>query len=141
MIEVFCIDQTESQSVKQKYFNVKKFIYFLIVFNTFEYMNILTKTIIIYIFFNSFNTFEYMNILTKNDYNFYIDTRTLEDFNGEKYKKPEELTENLMSNKDLYTTLLAFHSSLYSMNKTYEVKMSMFKIELFLERINEYKGY
>lgn len=82
-----------------------------------------------------------MNILTKNDYNFYIDTRTLEDFNGEKYKKPEELTENLMSNKDLYTTLLAFHSSLYSMNKTYEVKLSMFKIELFLERINEYKGY
>lgn len=82
-----------------------------------------------------------MNILTKNDYNFYIDTRTLEDFNGEKYRKPEELTENLMSNKDLYTTLLAFHSSLHSMNKTYEVKMSMFKIKLFLERINEYKRY
>lgn len=38
MIEVFCINQTELQSVKQKYFNVKKFIYFLIVFNTFEYI-------------------------------------------------------------------------------------------------------
>lgn len=82
-----------------------------------------------------------MNILTKNDYNFYIDTRTLEDFNGEMYRKPCDLTENLMDNKDLYTTLLSFHSSLHSMNKTYEVKMSMFKIKLFLERINEYKGY
>lgn len=83
-----------------------------------------------------------MNRLLKNDYIFHIDTRTLEDFNGECYKYIDDLSENLMSNEDFVDTIESFLESLSSMHATYDVKMSKFVLNEFLTKAREFKyGY
>jgi hypothetical protein len=80
------------------------------------------------------------DILVKNDYKFIIKLRILEDFNGEQYKRPEDLSENLISNDDFLDTLESFLDSLLSMYDTYDTVMSRFVLECMIRRAKEY-GY
>lgn len=81
------------------------------------------------------------NILVRNDYKFHIRLRLLEDFNGEYYKYPEDLSENLMSNDDLLDTLEGFLDSLMSMYDTYDVVMSRYVLDCMIKRVRKYYGY